>query len=553
MPKLRYQPPDRLPGASHFSAREDLCGSLNAVKLVKSQAWASDDLRDACELEVKYARKRLKGRWELAAVAFVASHQVDVKPWYDETTEELWRECGFKSKPSRQTVHRRLRELETVCVEFLKATGIVIQRCREHDPRVMAHTHFDFTEDETHAALIHDCQPGDACVRTGRSTHKTGGRAARAKTLEAREHREQLNTESPDESAKQEEGCAPEKTCLVTRNGRKYRRIRMKSGCWYITRDLSAGVRAYTSNGKTQRFWHGYYNGKAICHYTGGVIPSVDAADRQEYDLFPGLYDSVCEAVGEAPETAVADRGMSVASCFEHVTKNGTAPVFPWRASGGNKRHDKETHDRHGVMRCKHCGGPMSQVKFSANGGKPRLWFRCMVGGTVDCAKDQTISCSTDWRSLIPLARTEPLYCELKESHQTYEAVHDYWRDRYKVAADDLGVRPKAVGLEFHRLRAYVACYIDWLRIAAKNDWLDSPAESACAASPGAIRKTGERKFKTTGERIAKSLADKRVRMGLAQPYGPKAAKLGLGDATLPSERAASKPKKVLALDLPGP
>ena len=268
--------------------------------------------------------------------------------------------------------------------------------------------------------------------------------------------------------------------------------------------------------------------------------------------MFPGLYDSVCKAVGEAPETAIADRGMSVVSCFEHVTKNGTAPIFPWRASGGHKRRDKETHDRHGVMRCKHCGGPMNQVKFSANNGKPRLWFRCMIGATADCAKDQTISCSTDYRSLIPLARTEPLYRELKESHQTYEAVHDYWRDRYKVAADDLGVRPKAVGLELHRLRAYAACFIDWLRIAAKNDWLGTTAESTRAFG-GAARKAGERKFKKTGERIAKDFAGMRVRMGLAQPYGPKAAKLGLGDATLPSERAASKPKNVLVLDLPGP
>jgi hypothetical protein len=38
--------------------------------------------------------------------------------------------------------------------------------------------------------------------------------------------------------------------------------------------------------------------------------------------------------------------------------------------------------------------------------------------------------------------RRDPLYHELKESHSSYEAQHDWWRDRYKVAADDLGVRP---------------------------------------------------------------------------------------------------------------
>jgi hypothetical protein len=85
-------------------------------------------------------------------------------------------------------------------------------------------------------------------------------------------------------------------------------------------------------------------------------------------------------------------------------------------------------------------------------------------------------------------ARTHaPLYHELKESHGTYEGVHDYWRDRYKLAADELAVRPKVVSRDWHRLRANVACLIDWLRIAAKNGWLGS-ARTA--------RKAGKRRFK---------------------------------------------------------
>jgi site-specific recombinase XerD len=140
--------------------------------------------------------------------------------------------------------------------------------------------------------------------------------------------------------------------------------------------------------------------------------------------------------------------------------------------------------------------------------------------------------------------RSEPLYCELKVSHKTYEGVHDYWRDRYKVCADELGVRPKAVGLDWHRLRANVACLIDWLRIAAKNDWLDI-ARTA--------RQAGERRFKKTGERVASDFAKMRIRMGLAGPYGPKAAKLGIGDATPPPERPRIRSKNQLALDLPGP
>jgi hypothetical protein len=544
VPKLRFQPPDRLPGAADFSKDDGLRGSLNTVKLLRSQPWVWDDLREACNLEKNYARKREPGYWELAAVAFVSSKHVDIQPWWDETTEDLWHECGFKTKPPYMRVYRRLRELETVCEHFLTAVGTVVRRCREHDPRVMAHVHFDFTEDETHAGLTHDCQAGEQCgyqKRTGRRVPRMALRPERAKTYVAREHRHELSDEDPATSVAKQKAASPEKSYIVTRGAQKLRRVRI-NGCWYRTRDLNSGFRAYTGPRGGAKVWHGYYAGKAIDHFTGGVIPSVDSAKRQEWDIFPELYDSVCDALGEAPETAIADRGVSIAACFEHVTKNGTAPVFPWRRAGGGdrKRHDKDTHDRHGVMRCKHCGGPMKQIRFSATNAKPRLWFRCMFPNTADCAKDQTISCAADWRLLVPLARTEPLYHELKKSHSSYEGVHDYWRDRYKVAADDLGVRPKVVSRDWHRLRANVASLIDWLRIASKNGWLSSVV--------AAVRHIGERKFMKMGKNAASDLGKKRMRMGLAQPYGAAAKKLGLGKATPPSRRVRN-----LAPNAPGP
>jgi hypothetical protein len=549
MPKLRYQSPDRLIGATEFSKHDELRGSLNTIRLVKSQSWVWDELREACKLGNGYARKREPGHWELAAVAFVASKQVHIQGWYDETTEELWRECGFAGKPPYMRVWRRLRELETVCENFLAAAGKVIQRCREHDERVMAHVHIDSTEDETHAALIHDCQAGEDCAyqeRFGRRPPGYAKRPERVGTAVARKHREELNTEAPIEDEHDERLNAPERVQYVRRGSRIIKRIRQE-GCWYRTRDMDAGIRAYKGERGAKRFWHGYYSSKAIDHFTGGVIPGVDNASVQECNLFAPLYDRVCEMSGATPETVIGDKGFSISSCFEHATKNGTAPIFPWRprAIREGRRQDQLAYDRHGVKRCKYCGGPMEQVRFSAANQKPRLWFRCMVGGTTECAGEQTISCAEDWRTLIPLPRTSALYHELKESHQTYEGVHDYWRDRYKVAADVSGIRPRVVSLDWHRLRANVACLIDWLRIAAKNDWMGSAANTA--------RHTGERSFKATGERIAVKLGRMRQRMGLAQPYGPKAAQLGLGLATPPSQRPRGTPRNQLALDLPGP
>lgn len=546
VPRLRYQPPDRLLGATEFSKVDDLRGSLNAVKLLKSQSWAWDELREACAgLESNYARHREKGYFELAAVAFVASKHVDIQPWWDESTDELWRECGFDAKPPYMRVWRRLCELEGVCESFLDAAGKVIRRCREHDERVMAHVHFDFTEDETHAALIHDCQPGEECAyrermarMRGRRRRAAAGYALRPErvgTDVARRDREGRNAESEEEGADAYAKNRPVKVVIVERDGKTIKRIRHRNGCWYRTRDTEAGIRAYTGERKATRFWHGYYGGKAVCHFTGGVIPSVDSARKQECHLFAPLYDRVADMVGAPPQSAIADKGFSVKACFEHATRHGTAPIFPWRPSGKEDgRQDKDTHDRHGVMRCRHCGGPTEQVRFSANRGKPRLWFRCMIGATPECAKDQTISCATDWKALVPLARTEALYHELKESHGTYEAAHDYWRDRYKVAADVLAMRPKVVSLDWHRLRANVACLLDWLRIAAKNGWLGS--------TRAARRHEGARRFKEVGERAAANLAKMRVRVGIAQPYGPKAALLGLGEETPPSRRPRGAP-----------
>lgn len=523
MPRLRFQAPDRLAHAADFSSVEELRGSLNAVRLVKSQKWVWDQLREACDLEVGYARKREPGHWELAAVAYITSGHVDVQPWWDSTSDELWGECGFEARPSYATTWRRLAELEEVCEEFLHAAAKVIQRCRMHDERVFAHSHIDWSEDETHARLIHDCQKGEKCKRPG----YRGPR--RVSTEAAREDRQDLAARAPEDAEKDASSHSPSKAEIVTRDGRKYKRVRM-NGCWFITRDLDAGIRSYSGpSGISKRFWHGYYSGKIVDHFTGGAIPSVDSASKQEFKIFPELFDQAVEMIGEAPETITADRGVSLTSCFEHATRAGTAPIFPWRVQTGEPEPaDRIEYDRHGVKRCAHCGGPMKQTKFSTADGQPRLWFRCSLKTTEACLKDQTISCSTNWRFLVPLAQTEPLYHELAESHQTYEGVHLYWRNRYRVSADVLANRSKRVSIGCHRLRANVACLVDWLRIAARCGWLGS--------KPSKDKHDGERKFQQRGERLATKLADKRARLGLSGFYGPAALALGFKTGKPPSD-----------------
>jgi hypothetical protein len=87
------------------------------------------------------------------------------------------------------------------------------------------------------------------------------------------------------------------------------------------------------------------------------VIPSVDSASKQEFKIFPELFDRATDMIGQAPETITADRGISISECFEHATRAGTAPIFPWRVQSGERKPvDRLDYDRHGVKRCAGCG-----------------------------------------------------------------------------------------------------------------------------------------------------------------------------------------------------
>ncbi|HTZ87566.1 MAG TPA: hypothetical protein VMB05_12935 [Solirubrobacteraceae bacterium] len=169
----------------------------------------------------------------------------------------------------------------------------------------------------------------------------------------------------------------------------------------------------------------------------------------------------------------------------------------------------------------------MQQTKFSTAKGQPRLWFRCQRKLTPACEKDQTISCSTNWRFVVPLAQTEGLYHELQKSHATYEATHLYWRNRYRVGSDVLANRSKRVGIGCHRLRANVACFVDWLKIAARCGWLGSTRNKT--------RHPGEREFQESAEEAVKDLLDERGFLGLSGSYGPAALRLGFKIGKPPS------------------
>ena len=298
--------------------------------------------------------------------------------------------------------------------------------------------------------------------------------------------------------------------------GPGFLRVKVR-GHWYRSLDATAGVRAYTGrNGKTVRFWHGFYNVKMTDHYTGGALVIGDySASTQECDCYPDMLDRLEVVLGRRPKAIVGDRGFSITKLFRLNTERGIASVFPWRKSWTHDARgnaDGYVFDRHGIPRCKFCGAPTEFVRF-ANEPEPRLWFRCLAARTAECRNDQSLACSYNWKALLPLWRNDPVYMELRATHQEYEATHDYWRDRYKVGPSSLGQRPKRRGRDWQQLRAGAALFVEWLRINYREGWLGD--ERSNTKQPRARMEKGAR--------AAINLREFRTRIGLNAPYGPKA------------------------------
>jgi hypothetical protein len=231
------------------------------------------------------------------------------------------------------------------------------------------------------------------------------------------------------------------------------------------------------------------------------------------------------------------------------VHRHGTAPIFAWRPGGGDgKRHDKETHDRHGVVRCKHCGGTTNFVRFDAGDQSrpedersPRLWVLCMLGLEPGCAKEQTIGCKTDWRLLVSLWRTDPVYHELKEATAPTSPCTT------GGATATRSPRPTSASARKSAVSVGIAC--------ARTPPRSSSGCASAHARTGlhqlaATAANAARSFAERGRRIADTLAGMRVRMGVAAAYGEKAVLHGHGQRTPPSRRPRGAPPGQTTLDL---
>lgn len=151
------------------------------------------------------------------------------------------------------------------------------------------------------------------------------------------------------------------------------------------------------------------------------------------------------------------------------------------RSSAGMERDEIDTddYDRHGVVRCKHCGGPCDQLAdglglyFARR--KPRLRVKRQLGLTPACKSTvQSIACEKEWRMLIPMSRTSPTYHALAKAGKNKEHGFRHWRDRYTVAGSDIDNRPKRAGLAWQQLRAQVVLLLELFQLSLRHGWIGS-------------------------------------------------------------------------------
>ena len=517
--------PRVLEGATRFTEDRNELNSLWVVTTLKAHPQFWGPVRKAlAQADSRFGRPRLPGDWALAYMAFVFSKIPDVQPWWGQAGHSIWRHAGFRERPSYAVTHRRFAELEQYAGAFEEVVQKLVRQAGRHTGgEVGRYLHVDGTEAETHARLKHCC-PSDAPCRNRRSAIRvTAGESVNA----VRDERHERAREPEPDTIALNAPDLGDAEAVVERNGAI--RIKLKD-CWYELLDPSAGVRAYTRGGTVRKFWVGFYNAKAVDHYTGApVAVHITSASVQEHISYPDLYKKAVGATGRSPEAVVADRGYAISSVFEHNTRRGVASVMPWRRPNqhilSRAEMDTDRYDRHGIVRCKYCGGPTRFVRFSEKGpAGPRLWVRCTTPGERDdcTSREQTVRCAEDWRMLLPMWRTDETYLALRASHSRYERVHHSWRRRYRVGEDNHSQRPKRRGRDCQQLRANAALAIEWLIISWREGWLGSARR---------LRRFGEQIVERAVEAVA-GLKSRRVLYGLEQPYGHKAVAAKVGDVT---------------------
>ena len=580
MPLQRVNFPETLPGATKFSGDASLNDPVQLVRAFKEASWISLSLISKVNaMEARCGRPRMAGSWVLVAVAFIASRQGDIQPFHDRASLELWCECGFEHRPSYSTTHARLTELEDALSEIEDAIQRMVRHFIRIEPRIGRHVHIDGTEAETHSRFFHGCQDNDDCAwrREGETAADVNKRVLRKSTTESaqrRRHQEDagdvedeadetpLDSRRIDPTSDNPRSDTDDAATLPQHASRKrpLYRVQTSRHIW-STHDPDAGFRSYRKPNGTVEGWHGYYHSRAVDDFTGltlyGLVSSSSRTEHSQYDeILRGVVRSINPPSKRSaldnddlpltkallgtdvrlPEAIIGDRGFAYPFIYEQNTRLGILTVTPWRKFADGRDQPTEITlvgrdgipfavDRHGVIHCKHCGGPTKQVELRrAKNENPRIYVECLLPSAPDspCQKHQSVPCDLDWRMLIPLARNDERYIALDQRFQ-FERAHHMGRVRNRNGAKDPILRPKRLGLKWQQLLLSLGTMIDWFRAGLKHGWLASNRSRWNGYSKHVHDKIREKRqrLEEQVEKISQKLHAERHAAGLDHCFGP--------------------------------
>ena len=417
-------------------------------------------------------------------------------------------------------------------------------RGRAHDDRIGADGAADATSFSAHARLHHCCptdQWGKFLCAKNENLKKAPQLVARADgTLVENERHKQARqpSEEPAVPEDKKHGVKPvpadDPRLADLPSGQRYFE---SDGHLFKLYDPTAGPRRYR---KGQAWVGGLLMGIADV-FTGAPLAfKAIPADQNESSHYADLLDRALTATDGAIVRMAGDRGYSFRKIFEHNSTRGIASIIPWRRISHTEKErsaeDRDDYDRHGVPRCRHCGGPCD-VTAAALGfhikadGRPVIRYQCTAALTPDCGPIQEISCRAEWRMLIPLSRHHDSYHAMAVAGKALERAWSAWRERYGLAGKQPETRSRRrYCIPCQELRAQTARFIEWFRILLRHGFLASARHSAPDV------------FSFDGGRRLRSTLRARDRHGLNRPYGTHAEAAGLAPNAQPPPAGESPP-----------
>ncbi len=505
------------------------------------------------------------GRWELAAMAFVASGYRSVQSFCNRLSGTgIWRECGFGDwEPDDRTVRIHLERMEdTQWKSFAKVANALIAHAHSCESRIAEVTFGDATKWQS-PALVKRVEPLTGTGRTW-STKNVLKRASEAdfqslheKESAAPEAEDDVNSDDPEEVAWADErgnviALESPETPIRSEPDRQYF---VFNDVEYVALDPTAGLRKIVKQpGNRIDVWFGGYALSLVDGFTGlRLSTQVFRADEQEYDHIPVAIEEINDTLGRPPRVLSVDKFSSTKDMYEYCERRGIYLVGHYK--GSQTKPDREhlrcdAFDEHQIPRCPHCGGESDILGtglghyWDSETEEPRIRGRCLNRDSDECRRDDTFSlpCMTEPRMLTGLPLTTQLWHAVAERHGTWEAIFGNDRDRSSFAGKDTTGMLSRRGVPAQRLRGEISRMLDWFRVCLRHGWIEG-WENLNENEPidlmaDRVDRRGVTKYGIGKGRLARVMGARRIR-GLNLPYGSVAERLGL---VPPSVRASDVP-----------